>query len=128
MNTGVVEIITRTEGNTSRFRTERACVREEGGDYRVTYTQEGDAVSITANERCLIMQRKGAASLRMRFVRREATLLILEEEGGGGEVPLYTAEYSFARGKRGFSARLSYDLLFSASNQHFYVTIKSEEK
>lgn len=128
MSICVVEIITRTEGNVSRFRAENAAITKEDGGFRICYTEEGDAVTLCAKEDSFQMERKGSVSLSMRFVLREFTSLSIKEGADGGEISLYTAEYSFIRKERGFHVRLSYDLLFSAERQHFYVTIRSEEK
>lgn len=128
MNTCVAEIITHTAGNTSRFRADSASVSEEEGCFRVEYSEEGDSVTLTLDADSFFMERRGNVFLSARFIAGEITSVRLKEGVNGGEIPVHTAKYSFTRVERGFCARLSYDLLFSTGKQHFYVTIRSEEK
>ncbi len=123
-----MEIITHTAGNTSRFRADSASASEEKGCCRVTYSEEGDSVTLTLNADSFSMERRGNVFLSARFIPGEFTSFILKEGADGGEIPVRTAKYSFTRVGKGFCARLSYDLLFSTGKQHFYVTIRSEEK
>lgn len=128
MNACVVEIITRTEGTTTRFQAKNARLFCDEKCVEVHYIVEKDAVTLYADESSFTMERRGYTPLIMRFVPHETTSMRISGGEDGANVPLYTAEYSLIREERGFRVRLSYDLLFSAEPQHFYVTIRSEEK
>lgn len=115
-----VEIVTRTEGKITRFRA-RGSLDEES--LALSYTDGGDAVTLTFSSRSLVMARRGETELSARFEEGKETDFLLCCGGKTGIVPVRTALCALRRENEGFSVALEYILRFSSVSQRFLLDI-----
>ncbi len=121
MNACRVEIVTHTEGKTSRvvaqgtaaFSCERA---------RVFYRTEGDETVFSFDEEGCAMERNGAVRLRMEFCPARQTQLVLNE-GGAGSVPIRTYRYERKINAQSMRLTLGYEVLYPHNRQRFLIKV-----
>ena len=122
--------VTTSNGEAQRF-FGRGEIRSEKGGERVTYSEEGDPVTLFAGERSFLMKREGNARIRLCFTEGERTGGAFSYGEFSGELAVLTRRYTKRQEGNAFFITLEYGLVFPTHTQEFQLEITidySEEK
>lgn len=114
---GKIRILSRTDGTSSVFEAAADLRFAEGGLY-VTYSQDGDFVSLEIFPSCFKMTRRGSVGLQAEFPRKQEGKFVFLQGGGTASVPIQTGHYEMKSKEGSCSVRLVYDLIFQDRFQH----------
>lgn len=126
-----LEIITRTNGERSSFRTTAECERR-GDGIAFFYAQEGDRVSLVLERERVSMHRSGEAELSLELVPDGESVLRMTIGASSGKTAVFTDRYTRSLYGNDLEAELVYRLGNSRNFLSFRLKIKakriSEEK
>ena len=126
-----IEIVTTTEGQTSRFVSEGKCRLEADGALSLDYRQDGDETRLSLSKDRLAMRRSGQIGLCAEFIAGCDSYLETVFDGAKGRIPIHSDQYRFYTMRKGCGALLAYTLKGEGADQPFQLEITietSEEK